>query len=119
MSGLVMFVTQLANSSNPGMIYCNSCPSHDMFFISALTTCLFIFLHTTWGVLAFDSLWRKSYWQVPYVLLSHFGASYSTTLIPSTLSGGCWYSLLTLVLVLSLNLGLCFGTVVVRQKKLE
>ncbi|KAI8618405.1 gamma-secretase subunit Aph-1 [Chytriomyces sp. MP71] len=117
MSGLVMFVTQLANSSDPGIIVCQSCPSHDMFFISALTTCLFIFLHTTWGILVFDSLWRKTYWQILYAVASHFGASYSTTLVPSNVQGGCWYALLTLLLVLVLNLGLCFVTVVAREKK--
>ncbi|KAJ3058057.1 GTPase-activating protein S13, partial [Podochytrium sp. JEL0797] len=83
MSGLVLYVTQLANSSDPGVIYCRSCPTQDMFFISALTTCIFIFLHTTWGILTFDSLWNRQRWQIPYVVASHFGASYATTLIPS------------------------------------
>ncbi|KAI8929527.1 Aph-1 protein-domain-containing protein [Entophlyctis helioformis] len=85
-----------------------SCPGADTFFIGAVTTCLFIFLHTTWSIVAFDGWFKNQWYQFVWVFVSHIGASMATLLIPSTVSGGCVYSILVSVVVLAINCGYCF-----------
>ncbi|KAJ3073706.1 hypothetical protein HK102_005953, partial [Quaeritorhiza haematococci] len=58
MSGLVSYINQLSESLGPGIMYCRSCPSLDVFFVGAITTSLFIFLHVAWNLLAFDGWFR-------------------------------------------------------------
>ncbi|KAI8815411.1 gamma-secretase subunit Aph-1 [Cladochytrium replicatum] len=92
-SGLTMYITQLAESWGPGVILCNSCPSVDVFFVSAMQTCVFIFLHIVWTMVMFDGFLTRQWWKPVYVVLTHYGASFSTLLVPSTIMGGCAISI--------------------------
>ncbi|KAI9208904.1 gamma-secretase subunit Aph-1 [Polychytrium aggregatum] len=103
MSGLVSYISQLSLTINPGILVCKSCPSLDVFFVSAITTCLFVFLHIVWSMLAFEGWFRRSWLPFAAVFVSHYGASYSTVLVSSSISGGCFYTFLILGAVLALD----------------
>jgi len=75
-SSLIMYIRVLTESIGPGYLQCPSCPSVSLFFISALTTLLFTFLHVVWMMLAFEGFHRKSYIRPLWVLVSHIGCSY-------------------------------------------
>ncbi|TPX35794.1 hypothetical protein SmJEL517_g01891 [Synchytrium microbalum] len=100
MSGMILYVTQLVESAGPGILPCKSCPSVDVFFISALTTSLFILLHVFWNMVAFQGFFRGSYWPAAYAFVTHLCASYGTLLIPSSVSYGCVYSMLISLAIL-------------------
>nr|KAJ3418437.1 gamma secretase complex protein [Polyrhizophydium stewartii] len=106
-SGLITYITPLAESTSPGVMECSSCPGSDVFFIGAITTCLFIFLHISWSVMAFDGWFSKQWLQFAWVVLSHVGASMATLLIPSTTSNGCVISIAVSAAVLSANAAYC------------
>lgn len=96
MSGLTSYISQLAESSGPAILPCNSCPGTDVFFIggmisyhtyppsrithttasTAITTCLFIFLHAVWNMVAFDGWYRGQWLPFGLVVVAHFAASY-------------------------------------------
>ncbi|TPX70588.1 hypothetical protein SpCBS45565_g01659 [Spizellomyces sp. 'palustris'] len=94
MSGLTLYLSQLAESSGPAILACNSCPGMDVFFVGALTTCLFIFLHSVWNMVAFDGWYRGQWLPFGFVMISHYAASYGTLLTPSSIEYGCVIALL-------------------------
>ncbi|KAI8848992.1 gamma-secretase subunit Aph-1 [Chytridium lagenaria] len=111
MSGLVTYMTQLAETLGPGILVCKSCPMADLFFISALTTCLFIFLHTMWSVVAFEALEKRQFLSI-WPILSHLGASLGTLLIVSeTVTNGCIYSLCLSSAILAATIVLAYRAV--------
>ncbi|KAH9244515.1 hypothetical protein BASA81_018078 [Batrachochytrium salamandrivorans] len=83
----------------------------DVFFIGAITTSLFIFLHISWTVVAFDGWFKGNWFQFVWVLASHIGASMATLWIPSSTSGGCVYSILVSLAILASNGGYSFWVV--------
>ncbi|KAI9269936.1 gamma-secretase subunit Aph-1 [Sporodiniella umbellata] len=91
---LVGYLPILVASAGPGLLMCPSCPEASLYFITAITTSLFSLLHIVWMVLAFEG-WDRPYF--PYwlwVLFSHWGASYTTTLNSSpNIRLGCVYSI--------------------------
>ncbi|KAL5037619.1 Notch signaling pathway [Batrachochytrium dendrobatidis] len=103
MSGMVSFITPLFESISPGIMVCSSCPGTDIFFIGAITTSLFIFLHIMWNVVVFDGWYKGQWYQFIWVMLSHLGVSLATLWIPSNVSGGCIYSIAVQLGILAIN----------------
>jgi len=93
-SSLIMYIRVLTESIGPGYLQCPSCPSVSLFFISALTTLLFTFLHVVWMMLAFEGFHRKSYIRPLWVLVTHIGCSYITMFNSSSVPYGCAANLL-------------------------
>lgn len=74
-SALVFYINPLSESSSPGVIQCNSCPGAEVYFIGAILSCLFIFLHISWSIILFNGLLGHQWWVSIWVVLSHIGAS--------------------------------------------
>ncbi|KAJ3147616.1 gamma secretase complex protein [Geranomyces variabilis] len=116
MSGLISYISQLAESSGPAILPCASCPGTDVFFIGAITTCLFIFLHAAWNMIAFDGWYRGSWLPFAFSAACHYGASYGTLLTPSTVSNGCVISIAILAGLLAVCAALAVRTVDARLR---
>ncbi|KAK2160660.1 hypothetical protein LSH36_128g02062 [Paralvinella palmiformis] len=69
-SGAFSLVNVLADMTGPGTIGLHGNPQN-FFITSAVLTLCFILLHTCWGVVFFNGLEKKRYYQVVIVLLSH------------------------------------------------
>ncbi|KAK9762645.1 hypothetical protein K7432_011425 [Basidiobolus ranarum] len=103
-SGLVSYITLLAEALGPGMLPCISCPSVSLYFVSAIITALFTLLHITWMMLTFEGLvGSKSSYLFIWVIITHFGASYGTLLNSSNIPNGCVYSILIALIFLIVN----------------
>jgi gamma-secretase subunit APH-1 len=76
-SGMVTYIMQLVESLGPGVLPCRACPQLDIFSIGALLTSLFIFLHVTWSILAFDAYFEGHWLSMAWVVVSHLGAAAS------------------------------------------
>ncbi|KAI8899071.1 gamma-secretase subunit Aph-1 [Globomyces pollinis-pini] len=76
MSALVHFINPLAQTTGPGILTCQACPSTNVFFIGAIITLLFTLLNITWTIISFDGF-KKGHWlQFLYVIVNHALASY-------------------------------------------
>ncbi|KAJ3186586.1 gamma secretase complex protein [Gaertneriomyces sp. JEL0708] len=106
MSGLTSYLPQLAESAGPAVLPCSSCPGADVFFISAITTFLFIFLHTAWNMVAFEGWYRRQWLPFVLVVVSHYAASFGTLFTPSTINSGCIISIAICVVNLVIFSGL-------------
>ncbi|KAI8818601.1 gamma-secretase subunit Aph-1 [Fimicolochytrium jonesii] len=111
MSGLTLYLTQLAESSGPAILPCSSCPGADVFFIGAVTTNLFIFLHTAWNMIAFEGWYKQRWLPFAFVLFSHYAASYGTLLIPSDVHNGCLISIALCIVLLVIATSLVVRTI--------
>ncbi|CAI2162487.1 1858_t:CDS:2 [Funneliformis geosporum] len=89
MSGLVTYITLLVSSIGPGVI-------------TSITTCIFILLHITWMMLAFEgfSCPKRKFYYIIWVVLSHLGASYVTLLNESKIGFGCIIGILINMVIL-------------------
>ncbi|KAI8982309.1 gamma-secretase subunit Aph-1 [Mycotypha africana] len=110
MSALVSYISLLVESLGPGVLMCTSCPKATLFFISAITTSLFSLLHLCWMVIAFEGFYElpkvKGWSKVVWVVLSHYGASYATTLNSSTtVKYGCVYSIAICIGIIMTSIG--------------
>ncbi|KAG0361186.1 gamma-secretase subunit Aph-1 [Gamsiella multidivaricata] len=95
MFGIISYITQLVQSLGPGVLMCASCPSISLYFISAITTCIFILHHCVWMMVSFTGFTQRSYLRILWVLVSHYGASYLTLLNASTtVRFGCAYAIM-------------------------
>ncbi|KAI9094035.1 gamma-secretase subunit Aph-1 [Phlyctochytrium arcticum] len=106
MSGLTLYLPQLAESAGPAILTTNSCFDGDVFFINAITTCIFIFLHAVWNMVAFDGWYRDQWLPFAFIVFSHYGASFSTLLTPSSIDYGCVIAILICFIVLLVNVSL-------------
>ncbi|KAI8920124.1 gamma-secretase subunit Aph-1 [Powellomyces hirtus] len=111
MSGLISYVSQLAESTGPAIVRCNSCPGVDVFFMGAITTSLFIFLHAAWNMIAFHGWYRGQWLPFGFAALAHYAASYGTLLTPSSINCGCVMSIAICVVILIVCSGLAFRTI--------
>ncbi|KAI9307648.1 Aph-1 protein-domain-containing protein [Cunninghamella echinulata] len=106
-TSLVSYISLLVQSIGPGIIVCPSCPNASIFFISAITTTLFSLLHMVWMTIAFDGYASKSwigYIKITWVIISHYGASYSTLMNSSpSIPYGCVYAILIELLILIIS----------------
>ncbi|KAJ3119428.1 anterior pharynx defective 1 [Nowakowskiella sp. JEL0407] len=109
-SALVMYVAELAETLGSAVIMCTSCPSLDIFFVAAIQTSIFTFSHIAWTMVFYDGLYKRQYWKPCLVILSHYGASFSTMLVPSSVSGGCYMSM-------AINFVQLCGMIVICQEK--
>ena len=100
MSGAFSLVNVLADSLGPGTLGFHGEPS-GFFIVSSLMTLAMILLHTAWGVIFFDSMDTKTYWQTGYVVVTHLLVS-CLSLLNHAGVGGSLYpaSLLPTYLVL-------------------
>ncbi|CAG8459390.1 7609_t:CDS:2 [Funneliformis caledonium] len=92
MSGLVTYITLLVNSIGPGVLI-------------SITTCLFILLHITWMMLAFEGFSdpKRKYYYIIWVVLSHLGASYMTLFNESKIEFGCVIGILINMVILTVS----------------
>lgn len=74
MSGAFALVNVLADSLGPGTVGLKG-DSQYFFIVSAFTTLAFILLHTFWGIIFAQSIDRKDYLSLSYVIVSHLIAS--------------------------------------------
>eukprot|EP00842_Homolaphlyctis_polyrhiza_P005629 jgi/Hompol1/6067/HPOL_004862-RA len=102
-SALITFIKPLVESISPGIIECQSCPGSDVFFVGAITTSLFICLHTTWSLIAFTGWYKKQWLPFVWVCISHILASLGTLLIPSNFTNGCVVSIMIQFVILLVN----------------
>ncbi|RKO98050.1 hypothetical protein CXG81DRAFT_16691 [Caulochytrium protostelioides] len=119
MSGAISYINQLAQSLGPGYIACTSCPGIDVYFASAITTCFFIALHTTWHQFLFQGLWTPSWPRIAalaWVTLSHMAASCSTLLIPSHVHLGCLIAYAVMLVILLINLSVVTRPILLHLK---
>ncbi|GJJ71145.1 gamma-secretase subunit APH-1 [Entomortierella parvispora] len=101
MFGIISYITQLVESLGPGVLMCPSCPSISLYFISAITVCIFTFHHCVWMMISFTGFSNRSYLRILWVIITHYGASYLTILNSSrTVNLGCAYSILGNVVLL-------------------
>ncbi|CAJ0625719.1 5852_t:CDS:2 [Entrophospora sp. SA101] len=113
-NGSITYVTLLVYSIGPGILMCKSCPFLSLYFVGAITTCLFILLHITWMMTAFEGFSnpKRKFSYILFTMLSHFGASYTTLLNESTIEFGCIYSLM-------INLTLLISSVLIMSLALK
>ncbi|KAI8081888.1 gamma-secretase subunit Aph-1 [Gilbertella persicaria] len=113
MSALVGYISLLVESIGPGVMMCPSCPGATLYFISAITTSLFSLMHMAWMMVSFDGFselpkirgWLKVIW----VILSHYGASFATTLNSSTtVNYGCVYSIVICLFIIAVSAWIVF-----------
>ncbi|KAF8938123.1 gamma-secretase subunit Aph-1 [Dissophora ornata] len=101
MFGIISYITQLVQALGPGVLMCASCPSISLYFISAITTCIFILHHCAWMMISFTGFTQRSYARILWVLITHYGASYLTLLNSNTnVNLGCAYSIMGNVVLL-------------------
>ncbi|MCL4120705.1 UNVERIFIED_CONTAM: hypothetical protein GTU68_023253 [Idotea baltica] len=80
-SGIFSLVNVLADMTGPGTIGLKGEPR--LFFVaSAYTSLAFILLQVFWGILFFNALYKKKYFQLAYVIASHLAATSITLLNP-------------------------------------
>jgi hypothetical protein len=87
MHALMLYGSVLAASTGPGTLFAESCASMSVFVLSACLAFLFIFLHVSLMVVAFDAFRRHDLRRVGYVWGFHLIAACST--IFNARSGGC------------------------------
>ncbi|KAL7637718.1 UNVERIFIED_CONTAM: hypothetical protein RMT77_011327 [Armadillidium vulgare] len=80
-SGVFSLVNVLADMTGPGTIGLKGDP-REFFVASAFTSLAFILLQVFWGVLFFNALHKKIYWQLIYVIFSHLACTSITLLNP-------------------------------------
>ena len=68
-------VPVLIEGMGPGTVFSQSCPSTSLFTLTALTTFIMECLQIIWGIFGFLIFAGRSFWLLPILLLSHFGAS--------------------------------------------
>ncbi|KAK3809266.1 MAG: gamma-secretase subunit Aph-1 [Benniella sp.] len=100
MFGVISYITLLVQSLGPGVLMCNSCPNMSLYFVSAITTSIFILHHCVWMMISFTGFTQRSYSRIAWVLVTHYGASYLTLLNSSTINLGCAYAVLGNVVLL-------------------
>ncbi|KAI8637911.1 gamma-secretase subunit Aph-1 [Parasitella parasitica] len=108
MSSLVGYISLLAESIGPGVMMCPSCPAATLYFISAITTSLFSLMHVFWMMISFDGFSElprmKGWFKIGWVVISHYGASFATTLNSSaTVNYGCVYSIVICLSIISVS----------------
>ncbi|GAA5806653.1 hypothetical protein HPULCUR_012199 [Helicostylum pulchrum] len=107
MSALVGYIALLVESIGPGVMMCPSCPRATLYFISAITTSLFSLMHMAWMMIAFEGFSElpktKGWLKVLWVIVSHYGASFATTLNSSSVNNGCIYSILISLCIIAIS----------------
>ncbi|KAL9556354.1 hypothetical protein MBANPS3_001905 [Mucor bainieri] len=108
MSSLVGYISLLVESIGPGVMMCPSCPQATVYFISAITTSLFSLMHIFWMMISFEGFSEapqmKGWFKIGWVIVSHYGASFATTLNSSTsINHGCVYSIVICLVIISLS----------------
>lgn len=108
MSALVGYISLLVESIGPGVMMCPSCPKATLYFISAITTSLFSLMHMSWMMIAFEGFSElpqvKGWLKILWVVFSHYGASFATTLNSSnTVNYGCVYSIVICLFIVSVS----------------
>ncbi|KAL0144903.1 gamma-secretase subunit Aph-1 [Mucor lusitanicus] len=95
-------------SIGPGVMMCPSCPQATLYFISAITTSLFSLMHIFWMVISFEGFSEapqmKGWFKIGWVIVSHYGASFATTLNAFTsINYGCVYSIVICLVIIALS----------------
>ncbi|KAG2195817.1 hypothetical protein INT47_010027 [Mucor saturninus] len=108
MSALVGYISLLVESIGPGVMMCPSCPKATLYFISAITTSLFSLMHMSWMMISFEGFSElpktKGWLKVIWVIASHYGASFATTLNSSIIvSNGCIYSIIVCLCIIAVS----------------
>ncbi len=107
MSSMVLYVTYLAETLSSGVILCTSCSSVPFPFVGAWSCMIFSLLHVMWGFVGFEGYKlglkdKQGLFRIGLVVLGHFGASFATLFIPSTIPYGCIYgNLIPLTLLIA------------------
>merc|ERR1712107_554550 len=73
------------------------------FIVSSLMTLAMILLHTAWGVIFFDSMDTKTYWQTGYVVVTHLLVSCLSLLNHAGVGGSLYPASLPTYLVLTIT----------------
>ncbi|KAG1139070.1 hypothetical protein G6F37_008933 [Rhizopus arrhizus] len=107
----VGYISLLVESIGPGVMMCPSCPQASLYFIYAITTTLFSLLHIGWMMIACEGYseipQKKGYFKVIWVILSHYGASFATTLNSSTsINYGCIASIFICLFIILVSLSI-------------
>lgn len=105
MGSVVMYGSLLATSVGEAVLYSDQCSEMSLFALSAVSSTLFIILHTLLSILTFDAYRRRSWARFSLVVLLHLGASLCT--LANESSGGCVYSPLLVAGMLFVALGAC------------
>ncbi|KAG2190834.1 hypothetical protein INT46_004076 [Mucor plumbeus] len=108
MSSLVGYISLLVESIGPGVMMCPSCPKATLYFISAITTSLFSLMHIFWMMISFEGFSElpqmKGWFKIGWVVISHYGASFASTLNSSTtINYGCVYSIIICSFIISVS----------------
>ncbi|KAG0306275.1 hypothetical protein BGZ98_002698 [Dissophora globulifera] len=119
MFGIISYITQLVQSTGPGILMCISCPGISLYFVSAITTCILILHHSVWMMISFTGFTMRSYPRILWVIISHYGASYLTLLNASpTVTLGCVYSIMGNIVLLLASIAIVMVDVRNLQQKL-
>ncbi|EIE84250.1 hypothetical protein RO3G_08960 [Rhizopus delemar RA 99-880] len=107
----VGYISLLVESIGPGVMMCPSCPQASLYFIYAITTTLFSLLHIGWMMIACEGYselpQKKGYLKIIWVILSHYGASFATTLNSSTsVNYGCIASIFICLFIILVSLSI-------------
>ncbi|KAI8363132.1 gamma-secretase subunit Aph-1 [Mortierella sp. GBAus27b] len=117
MFGVISYITLLVQSLGPGVLMCESCPNVSLYFISAITTCIFILHHCLWMMISFAGFTQRSYVRILWVVVTHYGASYMTLLNTSSVSSGCVFAIIGNVALLLASLIIVFADLRNLQQK--
>jgi anterior pharynx defective protein 1 len=109
---LITYVSILWSGIGPGTYYSDTCPSVNIFIISALFSMVFILFHALWAVVAFEGFKTKKYFRVGIVVGCHLLVSLLTLLN----FVHCAASLVLLFLILFGFTCYTYYTVIYRQK---
>ncbi|KAI8356577.1 gamma-secretase subunit Aph-1 [Choanephora cucurbitarum] len=121
MGALVGYISLLVESIGPGVMMCPSCPKATLYFISAITTSLFSLLHMAWMMVSFDGFSElpqtRGWLKIGWVVVSHYGASFATTLNSSTtVQYGCVYAIVICLCLISVSVLLVFSSLKTKVK---
>ncbi|KAI8065542.1 gamma-secretase subunit Aph-1 [Gongronella butleri] len=112
-TSLVSYISVLAESLGPGMLKVPSYHVADAFFVYAVTTTLFSLLHMAWMIIAFDGF-ATGQWigtlEILWVIVSHYGASYSSLLSTWDVYLGCIYAIVIQVVILGISIGVIYAS---------
>jgi len=102
---MITYVSILWEAIGPGSYFAPSCPSVNIFILSALHAFIFILLHVLWSIVAFDGYRTGSKLQMGLTVTCHYVASILTLL---NLPGGSCVA--ALLLSFALLVGWAFYT---------
>lgn len=104
-----MFIIPLSQSAgNANLFSSASCAAGvSLFYMYSIDTCVMIFQHIAWMMLAFQGYRDREWVRVLWVFVSHMACSYTTLMNANvtSVSGGCAW----VVVLLSVSTGVSFA----------